>query len=190
LLCAILSSKLEYGTRPGRRPSGAFFDYEEFNLSTFHPRRIEREITDLNEIKRIIKNGKYTSISFSKDNEPYIVTLSYGFDEENDCLYFHCALDGEKMRYIEVNNHVCATIIEDHGYQVEKCTHSYSSLILRGNMYVVNGIDEKKHGIDVLLSHLEKEPYISKKKNTLSDKSYEKVKILCFKIASISGKFN
>ena len=46
-------------------------------MTRYHMRRKEKEITDNKEILDIIKKGKFTSISMCKENEPYIITLSY-----------------------------------------------------------------------------------------------------------------
>jgi nitroimidazol reductase NimA-like FMN-containing flavoprotein (pyridoxamine 5'-phosphate oxidase superfamily) len=78
--------------------------------------RPDREITDEEEILRILKNGKYATLSLCKNNEPYIVTLSYGYEEQSNSLYFHCAKKGLKLVFIKNNPRVCATIIEDGGY--------------------------------------------------------------------------
>jgi hypothetical protein len=40
--------------------------------------RPDREITSDEEITGILRKGKYAVISMCRDNEPYIVTLSYG----------------------------------------------------------------------------------------------------------------
>ena len=53
--------------------------------------RPDREIKDKSEIAGILNNGKFCTISMCRDNEPYIVTLSYGYDLDNDALYFHCS---------------------------------------------------------------------------------------------------
>lgn len=41
-------------------------------------RKIEKEITNRVKIYDILKRGKYTILSLCRDNEPYVVTLSYG----------------------------------------------------------------------------------------------------------------
>ena len=159
-------------------------------MAEYHPRRHDREIEDKNEIERILKNGKYVIIAMSKNDEPYVVSLSYGYDSINRSLYFHCALKGQKLEYIKENRKVCATIIEDHGYVKDHCEHSYSSLIIRGEFSVVDEIEEKKHGIEVLLNHLEDNPEPILKRNIINENSYNKVNVLALKISSIIGKTN
>lgn len=57
-------------------------------MTRYHLQKKEREIKDTKELQAIIKKGKYTTIALCRNNEPYIVTLSYGYDElKNDKYY-------------------------------------------------------------------------------------------------------
>lgn len=156
-------------------------------MREYHPRRSEKEITDKAELNRILKEGKYAVIGMAKDNEPYVVSLSYGYDEADGSLFFHCSLVGEKIDYLKANPNVCATVIEDRGYIRGKCEHIYSSLLIRGTMHVLQSIAEKSHGLQVLVRHLENDDAVLREYIT-SDQSYDKVSILKLKIASVVGK--
>ena len=57
-------------------------------MGRYHMNKSEREITDKNELIEIIKHGRFTSISMCRNNEPYIVTMSYGYDEFNSSFRF------------------------------------------------------------------------------------------------------
>ncbi len=157
-------------------------------MQKYHLRKTEKEISDITEIARILKNGKFTTISMCRSNEPYIVSLSYGFDEEKNSLYFHTSLEGLKLEFIRQNPNVCGTVIEDLGYVVDECTQKYKSVVFRGNMSIVDDLDEKKHGLNVLLHHLETDPVPIKKRNIENDASYKKVNILRLDISEIIGK--
>ena len=63
---------------------------------SFHVRRKDREITDTAALKEVLKSTKYVTIALCMDNEPYLVSLSHGYDETRNCLYFHCANEGKK----------------------------------------------------------------------------------------------
>ena len=90
-----------------------------------------------------------------RDNEPYIVTLSYGYDAKAHALYFHVAVCGLKLEFIKQNPSVSGTVIEDLGYKKTQCEQKYRSVVFRGKMYEVDGLAEKKHGLNILLNHLE-----------------------------------
>lgn len=150
--------------------------------------RPNRELTDKADLDRILKNGKFSVISMCRENEPYIVTLSYGYDSENETLYFHCAKDGLKLDFLNSNNKVCATVIEDGGYISGECGHEYKSVVFWGNMHFVHDLDEKKHGMSILLHHLEDKDSIIKDKILKSEDFYSKMQILRLEIEQIHGK--
>ncbi len=150
--------------------------------------RPDRELTDESEISKILKNGKYAVISMCRDNEPYIVTLSYGYDAEKNSLYFHCSPHGLKLDFIITNPQVCATVIEDGGYIVNECGHNYRTAVFQGTIKIVSDLDEKKLGMKVLLNHLECQPNIIKEKLIKSDDFYSKMVILRLDIVEIHAK--
>ena len=151
-------------------------------------RRIEKEITDNETITELLNKGRYITIAMCKDDNPYIITLSYGYDNSRDALYFHCAKEGQKIDYIKYNPQVCGTIIEDNGYYNEECVQAFRSLVIRGNISVIDTIQEKKHAFDVLLNHLEEDPNIMKEKYFGNNKNYIKTGILRLDISEITGK--
>jgi len=157
-------------------------------MPRYHMRKGEREITEKNEVIEILKNGKFVSIAMCRDNEPYVVTLSYGYDQAKQALYFHAAVKGLKLDFIRANPNVCATVIEDNGYVVDECEQKYRSLVLWGKMFVVEEFDEQKYGINVLLNHLEKNPEPIYKRNIPDDTKFDKVSILRLDIEEMTGK--
>ncbi|MCW3789720.1 pyridoxamine 5'-phosphate oxidase family protein [Plebeiibacterium sediminum] len=150
--------------------------------------RPNRELTDKSDIDRILREGKFAVISMCRDNEPYIVTLSYGYDSDNEILYFHCAKKGLKLEFLNSNKNVCATVIKDKGYVTGECGHEYESVVFWGNMSPVNDLQEKKQGMTILLNHLEEKESIIEEKLLKSDEFYSKMEILKLKIEQIHGK--
>lgn len=150
--------------------------------------RPNREIKDNSDIQRILQNGKYSIISMCRNNEPYIVTLSYGYDSKKQSLYFHCATKGLKLDFLSSNKKVCATVIEDGGYIPDECGHEYKSVVFWGDMQIVDDLVEKKYGMSILLHHLENKDSIIKEKILKSDEYYSKMEILRLDIEQIHGK--
>ena len=150
-------------------------------------RRKEKEITDNKEILDIIKKGKFTSISMCKENEPYIITLSYGYDQIKNALYFHCATEGQKIKFIESNPYVCGTVIEDNGYE-DECGQAFRSIVYRGRIAIITEIEEKKHGFAILIDHLEKNPSETKHNLLKGEDVYIKPAILRLDITEITCK--
>jgi nitroimidazol reductase NimA-like FMN-containing flavoprotein (pyridoxamine 5'-phosphate oxidase superfamily) len=150
--------------------------------------RPNREIKTDTEILGILRNGKYVSISMCRENEPYIVTLSYGYDSESNSLYFHSSPEGLKIDFIKSNPLVCATIIEDGGYVINECEHNYRTVVFWGEMFIVHDLEEKKHGMSILLNHLEKDPDRKKEMLLKSLDLGVKMTVLKLEINQIHGK--
>ena len=148
----------------------------------------EREIIDKRIYKEIMKNSKFSTISMCRNDEPYIVTLNYGFDAINNSLYFHSAQKGLKLEFLKENQKVCGTIIEDLGYVNDDCSHKYRSIVFWGDMTIVENLDEKKHAFDIMLNHLEDNPSKLKKRFLKSEQSYENTCLLKLDINLITGK--
>lgn len=158
-------------------------------MQKYHLRnRPNRELTDPSEIIAILEKGKYAVIAMCRNNEPYLVTLSYGYDPEKNALYFHCSPEGLKLDFIKQNPQVCATVIEDGGYIADECGHNYKTAVFWGKMNIVSDLDEKKLGMTILLHHLEHKPEIVKEKLLKSEEFYSKMEVLRLDILEIHAK--
>ena len=157
-------------------------------MSKYHMHRKEKEITHSEELRHVLAHGKYAMVSMCRESEPYIVTMNYGFDEEKNTLYFHCALKGLKLDFIRANPRVCATVIEDRGYKKDECDHAYRSVVFWGQMTLVEELNEKKHAMEILHHHLEENPDPIRARNLPDDDAYRKVGILRLDIKEITGK--
>ena len=151
-------------------------------------RRQDRQISDENELTEILTKCKYTVISMCKDNEPYIVTLSYGWEKEKNVLYIHTGKKGQKIDFIKYNPNVCATIIDDLGYIMNECGHEYRTIIIKGVISFVESIEEKKYGMEIILKHLEDTPHIIKERSLKNDEIYNNIETLRLDIKSLTGK--
>ena len=150
--------------------------------------RPDRELTEKSAIQQILLQGKYAVISMCRDNEPYVLSLSYGYDAEEDCLYFHSAKEGLKMDFLRANSRVCATVINDKGYVHGECAHAYASVVFWGEMHVLEDMDEKSQGMRVLLQHLEDNPAQNEERLTQSEAAFAKMAILKLQIDQIHAK--
>ena len=156
-----------------------------------HLRRSDRAISDPGELDGLLGEGRFVTIAFAKADEPYLVTLSYGFDAEARRLYFHAAKDGLKFEFIAANPAVCATVVIDRGYVEGACEHEYASVVLRGTMAVVEDPEERRWGMDVLLNQLETPTdaeSLALKHHLEGDAVYGRMAVLRLDISSVTGK--
>jgi nitroimidazol reductase NimA-like FMN-containing flavoprotein (pyridoxamine 5'-phosphate oxidase superfamily) len=151
----------------------------------FHVRRKDREITDPIEMREILKSTQYVTVAFCKDNEPYLVSISHGYDESKNCLYFHCAPEGKKLVYLKSNNRVWGQAVQDFGV-TDECDYVYSSVHFCGKMTLINDLKEKQHAIEVLVHQLSLDP--EKKLANLKTEKLEKTTIGRIDIEYLTGK--
>lgn len=155
----------------------------------YHVRRTDREITDPAQIARVLERGRYVTFALVDDGEPYVVTLSYGYDAEAGRLYHHVAHAGHKLDVIAREPRACGTVIIDGGYTSGECEHPFESVVLRGTIRVVEDADEKMHAMHTLVNHLEPDPdtYWSSRAWKLEDRA-KGFSALAFEIESVTAK--
>ena len=124
---------------------------------SFHVRRKDREITDSAELKAVLKSTKYVTIALCMDKEPYLVSLSHGYDEAKNCLYFHCAPEGKKIVYAKANNNIWGQAMLDYGV-TDECDYAYTSVQFQGKLHLIDDVAEKQHAMQVLVRQLSATP--------------------------------
>ena len=100
-------------------------------------RRKDKQIENKEIIDKVIKESLVCRVALAKDNIPYIVPVSFGYDGK--CLYVHTAKEGKKVDYLAANNRVCFEFdinVKTIGHESVACkwTTSYQSVIGFGKM--------------------------------------------------------
>ncbi|MFC1607516.1 pyridoxamine 5'-phosphate oxidase family protein [Candidatus Latescibacterota bacterium] len=157
-------------------------------MAKYHFRPTEKTTSDPHVVDNIISNGKYMVIALCRNDEPYVVTLSYGYDREKQALYCHCAKKGLKLDFIRANNRVCGTVIMDGGYLQGECAQPFESIVFRGTIGEVHDLDEKKHAMSVLLNHLEDDPNIVQERSLKKDDIYDSIGMLRINLEEMRAK--
>lgn len=152
-----------------------------------HIRRKEKEIKDRNEMIAILEHAEYITIAMCRNDEPYLVTLSHGYDRANRCLYFHCAKEGKKNDILKENNIIWGQALLDKGYVKKKCDHLYATVHFKGSVTFMEGTQEKRDALEVMIRALEDEPEIVMG-TQLGVESIDKVQIGKIDIEYMSGK--
>ena len=151
-------------------------------------RRIDRELTDKEEIESIISLSDVCRIALANDNIPYIVTMNFGYvGGENQCMYFHCALEGRKLEMILINNYACFEMDTNHkinkGEKGCDWGMNYSSIIGYGKVFIVEDKDERYAGLCHIMDHYGgSEPYF------FDENVFAHTTILRLDIIEITGK--
>ncbi len=150
-------------------------------------RRKDKEIADPSEVKSILHEVKYVTVAMCQNNEPYLATLSSGFDEPNNCIYFHCAREGKKITILEANDRVWGQALIDRGYVQGSCDHLFATAQFSGRVTFVEDVAEKEHALKVMIRSLDDNPEEVIKKQVLPA-SVQKIKIGRIDIDFLSGK--
>jgi nitroimidazol reductase NimA-like FMN-containing flavoprotein (pyridoxamine 5'-phosphate oxidase superfamily) len=128
-------------------------------MESYHQlRRKEQEICDTTELQAILAKTRHVTVAMCRDNEPYLVTLSHGYDQERNAVYFHCAFAGKKIDFLKSNNRVWGQAFIDRGYVQGKCDHLFASVQFSGRVSFVSDGIEKRHALAVMIRQLEQDP--------------------------------
>jgi len=150
-------------------------------------RRKEKSMKSKDEMVAILESSKYITIAMCLDNEPYLATLSHGYDRERNCLYFHCAKQGKKIDILKKHNTVWGQAILDKGYVQGSCDHLYATTQFMGRVTFVEDMQEKRHALEVMIKALEDDPQ-KVMAVQLTEKSIKGVQIGRIDIDHMSGK--
>ena len=139
---------------------------------------------DKEKIEEVLKEALFCHVAFSADDQPYLLPLSFGY--ENQTLYFHCGLEGKKMDMLAKNPQV-AFAIETNVELKEaptSCKYSmlYKSVIGKGKASLLEDLQEKAKGLDIVVKQYNAEP------RDYGEKALKNLAVVKIKIEEISYK--
>ena len=158
-------------------------------MSDYHLRRTEKELKDPAELRAVLLRQRYLTIAMCRAGQPYLVTLSYAYDEARNCLYFHCASEGKKIDFLRENPYVWGQVVEDLGYLQSECDHAFRSVHFRGRVEMLKTPDEKKHALSLMIGRLEDRPD-EVRRRLIADGKLEKVTVGRIALEAMTGKAN
>lgn len=124
----------------------------------YHIKRSDKEIKDKETMTKILKQTQYVTLAMVKDGEPYLVSLSHGYDEENNCIYIHSASEGKKLDYINANPNIWGQALIDKGYHENECSHLFASVMFKGKVTWLETPEEKDRAFKTMILQLEPNP--------------------------------
>lgn len=80
-----------------------------------------------NEVDRVLTEVGYGFLGFARENSPYVLPMSFGYDGEN--LYFQMNSQGRKFEYIDGSTPVCLTV-----FTVDPETEISRSVLVEGEL--------------------------------------------------------
>lgn len=122
-------------------------------------RRSEREITQKEKQLELLDKCMVMHLGLMDGGSPYVVPLHFGWEEKEGevTLYFHSAPEGRKMDCVRRNPACFIAVTGDTRVisSAEACgwTAAFESLMMEGEVEVLNSDEERKHGLDALMRH-------------------------------------
>ena len=119
--------------------------------------RRERQVTDLDEIKKILDKSMVLHLGLVDGDEPYVVPMNYGYEFIDDKLvfYLHGARQGRKLDVIRVNPKAFVElecdIVPFEGDVACKYGITYASVMAKGKATIIDEAEEKMHALTVLM---------------------------------------
>lgn len=134
----------------------------------------------------LLKKGEYGILSMvSEENTGYGIPINFVYDDA-DRIYFHCAMEGKKLRCLEKNDRVSFCIIGKTSVISHQFTTAYESVMVSGTMDIHLSDTERRYGLSLLL-----DKYCPNDKEVglkYIEKSFHRTNVIRLNISSFSGK--
>ncbi|SHJ05564.1 hypothetical protein SAMN02745165_01430 [Malonomonas rubra DSM 5091] len=116
-------------------------------------RRSEKQITNRQQLEELLKNGREMQLAMHNGDFPYVLPLNYGYAD--NCLYFHCALQGKKLDCLRTNPKVgfCVGEVVKRIDGDKPCDWStrFRSVVGSGTAEIIEDRDGKIAGYDIIM---------------------------------------
>jgi len=146
-------------------------------------RRKDRAMPE-QEAKKLLRRAEYGILStVSGDGQPYGVPLNFCVVE--NCIYFHCAIEGRLIDNIKNNRSVSFCVVGNTEILPDKFGTRYESTIVSGIIEEVFD-DQKQTGLEGFLEKYSSE-FIEKGREYI-EKLRERTRVFKMAIYDISGK--
>ncbi len=147
-------------------------------------RRQEKELTDPTVLEAVISKARVCRLAMIHNNRPYVVPLSFGF--QDNCLYFHGALEGKKVDAIRHNPEVCFEFDQllDIVEAEKACSWGahYQSIVGYGQAVLLWEDEEKRQALQIIMAQY------SNREFDFPDETLRGTAVIRLTIESITGK--
>ena len=151
-------------------------------------RRKDKEITDSKEIRKIIEDAVYCNVAMCQNNNPYVVPMNFGFQE--DYVYLHSVNEGWKIDILKENPQVCIAIVQKVQFikslNICRSSMKYNSVLIFGKAEFILDQIEREKALGFIVRHYDKN--IEKDALEFSKYDLDKLTLLKVKIEKVTGK--
>ena len=156
-------------------------------------RRKEREITDFEEIIKILDESNFLTLAMINETEPYSVPVNFGYKLDDDKkrirIFIHGATEGTKLNCIKNCPRVSFSAVSysEIGENKEPCawTDFYRSVCGKGNASILEEENKKKEGLICILKK-----YGYKGPSVFPAIMIKKISMIRIDVDDLTGKFH
>lgn len=147
-------------------------------------RRKDRAM-DLAATKELLESAEYGTLATAgKDNMPYLVPMSFVYIE--DSIYFHCAVEGRKIKNIKENAKACFNVAAQVELLPAAFATKYKSAVVSGDIFEVEDEEEKTRALEAFVQKYSADFYASGM--VYIEKAIAKTRVFKLAITELSGK--
>ncbi len=152
-------------------------------------RRKDREVTDFNDKLAIIDKCEVLRLAMIDGDKPYMVPLNFGYEHEGGkiTIYVHGAAEGKKTDVLSKNANICFEMDCSHKLVENEnpaaVSYMYESVIGFGTAEILENVDEKIHGLKVLLKSMTGRDYPE-----INPAVAEKTAVIKISVSDFTGK--
>lgn len=153
-------------------------------------RRKDRNVTDKAKISECLTKSDILHVGFNDNGKVYVVPVNFGFSENDGkyTLYFHGATEGRKAELAKTSPEVGFAAETNYSLVDAKSacgfTAKFLSVIGTGKLRLATSKEEKKQGLDAVMSKLSEGNW------DYSDEILEKVNLYIIEVTELSCKEN
>ena len=105
-------------------------------------------------IKEFLAGAEFGTIATAKDDQPFLVTRNFAYDEAAHAIYMHGAKNGRTYSSARQAPQVCFSTSEAGrllpAIRAMNFGTEFGGVVVFGLLNVVKGVDESKHGLQLL----------------------------------------
>ncbi len=155
-------------------------------------RRHDREIEDQSEIKTILRDSQFGFIATAFENQPFIHANLFWYDEENQRIYFHTALEGRARSNIETNPKICFSVATMGrllpAETAIEFSAEYVSVTVFGNARLADDASEQRYGLQGMLDKYFSQLRPGDDYSLITDADLQRTSVFAMEIETWSGK--
>lgn len=139
-------------------------------------------------ITELLTNSEYgfLSLGTSENGYAYGIPISYAYEEETNSLFFHCALEGQKLDELKRNNKVSFCVVGTTKPIANQFTTLYESVIAFGDAITDLSDDDKRKALRLLVKKYS--PGFEEMAEQYMDKSWGRTAVFKIEIKHTTAK--